>query len=304
MIIIGLVASCGAAPAAVQDSIGRTALSPADAAKHKQHLADGDAKWADRLEQASLEAALANWEAATKIKDNDWDTYAKLTRGYYFLADAHFQFEAMGGGYPYNADGVKNEVANGKYLNAHLRGLEHARRGMAALSNEFEQRMKAGTRIEDAIKVIGPEGIPLVYWYASNLGKWSKAKGITTVLKHKDSIFKVVSHVYETAPNYFHGAADRYFGAFFAVAPAFAGGDLNRSKDHFTASLKTDPNYIGTYVLAAELYATKNRSPDVFDAYLATVMKTPENIIPELTPEATIEKKKAEFLIKNRDDLF
>jgi hypothetical protein len=210
----------------------------------------------------------------------------------------------MGGEYPYNADEVTDPAANERYLNAHLRGVEHARRGLAALSSDFEKRMTGGTKIEDAVKLIGRPGIPLVYWYASNIGKWGKAKGIGTVLKHKDSIFGLVTHVRETQPDYFHAAADRYFGAYFAVAPAFAGGDLNRSQQHFNESMKAEPNYLGTYVLAAELYATKTQNTAIFDSYLKTVLDAPEDIIKGLEPESRIEKKKAQLLLKNKDDLF
>jgi len=161
-----------------------------------------------------------------------------------------------------------------------------------------------GIRAEDAVVVITRKGIPLVYWYASNLGKWAKAKGFSTVLKHKDRIFKMVSHVYETAPDYFHGAADRYFGAFYAVAPAFAGGDIKKSEAHFAASLKAEPKYLGTYVLGAELWATKAQNADIFVEYLNLVLSSPVDGIVELQPENEVEKKKAKALLEKKDELF
>ena len=298
------VMACGASPQAMDTKVQRTELAPEQDAQRQKLISEGDALWEKRDDVESLKACLFKWEEAVKIKDDDWETYAKLTRGFYFLADGTYQFDAMGGDYPYDADSIGDASANDRYLNAHLRGIEHARRGMAALSSDFEKRIASGSKIEDATQLIGRDGIPLVYWYASNLGKWGKAKGIGTVLKHKDSIFGLVTQVLETQPDYFHAAPDRYFGAYFAVAPAFAGGDLNRSQQHFNASIKAAPNYLGTYVLAAELYATKTQNEQIFDSYLRTVMDAPVDLIKGLEPESKIEKKKAELLLKNKDDLF
>jgi hypothetical protein len=110
--------------------------------------------------------------------------------------------------------------------------------------------------------------------------------------------------VYELDREFFHGAADRYFGAFYAVAPSFAGGDINKSYEHFQESLKREPKYLATYVLIAELYAPKAQDPKIFDEHVKFVLDAPLDIIPGLEPEAAIEKKKAELLLKKKDELF
>lgn len=301
---LGAMIACGASPQNLSNKTNRQALSADKASQHSQLVAEGDALWKERSDRTKLEGALAKWEQAVGLKDDDWKTYAKLSRGYYFLADGYLAFDAMGGGYPYDPDGVKDQKANSEFLNTHLRGIEHAEKGLAAVSPDFEKRVLSGIRAEDAVVVIERKGIELVYWYASNLGKWAKAKGFSTVLKHKDRIFKMISHVYKTAPDYFHGAADRYFGAFYAVAPAFAGGDLDKSKSHFEATIAKEPNYLGSYVLAAELYTTKAQAPEAFDEFLAKVMSTPADALPDVAPENAIEKKKAQALIAKKADLF
>jgi len=287
----------------MENQINRVSPSPTQTTEHQTLVTDGDALWEKRGDRASLEGALKKWEAAVKLRDDDHATYAKLSRGYYFLADAYLAFDAMGGGYPYDPDGVTDAAANEQFLNMHLRGIEHAERGMAAASPDFEKRIMQGIQAEDAVVVIDRKGIPLVYWYASNLGKWAKAKGFSTVLKHKDRIFKMVSHVYETGPDHFFGASDRYFGAFYAVAPAFAGGDLDKSEKHFTAAFKASNDYLGTFVLAAELWATKAQNTDAFDEYLAKVVAAGEGPA-ELAPENAVEKRKAAALIAKKAELF
>jgi len=299
------VAACGGSAATSPTRVQRTQLAPDQDAAYKQAIAEGDAAWEQREQVDSLKIALLRWEKAVQIKDDDWQTYAKLARGYYFLADGTHQFEAMGGTYPYDPDKVADQAGNDAYLNAHLRGAEHAQRGMAALSPELEKRMGQGIKIEDAATaLLGNDGVPLVYWYASNLGKYAKARGTATVLQNKDRIFKMVTFVYEKANGYYHSAPDRYFGAYYAVAPSFAGGDLKRSEQHFAAAMKSSPAFIGTYVLAAELHATAVQDQAAFDRYLKIVIDSPDDAIPDLVPEFKLEKRKAAALIQHKTDLF
>lgn len=283
------LASCGAAPQGMQTGIKRGDLQGAQAEQYRQLVAEGDAAWEQRADRAKLEQAIAKWEAAIRLKDDDADTYLKLTKALYELADGWLAFD----------DGQTEA-----YLQTHLKGVQYAERGMAALSPEFEKRRRTGAKVEDAVAVLGRDGVPLMYWYASNMGKWGKAKGFSTVLKHKDAIFKIVSRVFELDRDYFYGAADRYFGAFYAVAPAFAGGDLKKSYEHFQESLKRGPKYLATYVLIAELYAPKAQDPKLFDENLRFVLDAPLDILPGLEPEAAIEKKKAKRLLERRDELF
>ena len=107
-----------------------------------------------------------------------------------------------------------------------------------------------------------------------------------------------------------------------SVAPSFAGGDVMKSFEHFQASLKAAPNYLGTYVLIAELYTPKEdaqagKSADeaAFDAnlnYVINAQPCPEGgapsmapcILPDLAPEAEIEKRKARDLMARKDEFF
>jgi hypothetical protein len=94
-----------------------------------------------------------------------------------------------------------------------------------------------------------------------------------------------------------------------------------KSYEHFQASLKKAPNYLGTYVLIAEHYtpledsaAGKAADPNAFDANLNIVINAqpcPEGapapapcILPELAAEAAIEKKKAQDLMGRKDEFF
>jgi tetratricopeptide (TPR) repeat protein len=280
-------------PQIIGSKVSRTALDPAALEKHKALLAEAEAAWALRADVAKLKEAIAKWDAAVAIKPDDADTYTKLSRAQYLYGDGHLFFESEG-----------SEAKMQEFLAAHEKGLAYAEQGLRAFSAEYEKRIETGVKVEDAITVLDRSAVPLMYWYDVNLGKWAKAKGIDETLKHKDRIFGIMSRVYELDPDYFYGAPDRYFGTYYAVAPAFAGGDVNKSKEYFEKSLKKAPNYLVTHVLIAELLAPKLQDRALFDREIKFVLETPANVIPEVEAEAIIEKKKAERLSKMVDDLF
>lgn len=285
-----LAASCGASPKTFSSKMKRGDLSADAAEQHKTLVAAGDAAFAERGDEARLREAIAKWEQAVKLKPSDWETYAKLARGCYFLADGHLSFQLPD--------------KEGEFLATYERGASFAELGMAALSPDFEQLRISGTKIEISVAAVPRAGVPLMYWYAANLGKWAKFKGLMTTLKHKDKAFKIIGRVLSMDPEFFYGAADRYFGAFYSVAPSYAGGDVDKSKAHFDASIKRAPAYLGTYVLMAENYATKMQDRALFDKTLKFVLEAPEDGLPDVIPEARAEKKKAENLLKKADEFF
>jgi hypothetical protein len=279
-----VVAACGATTQGLSGGIRRGAATNPTA--YQEAVAAGDAAFAQRADRAQLELAVAKYEAAVKLKDDDWQTYAKLSRACYALADQWLFFEKD-----------KNPQL---FLATYQKGLDYAQRGMAAISPEVEQRLAAGVDLKDAVQLLDKQAIELLYWHATNLGRWANAQDITVVLNYKERIYNIMEMVLRFDPNFFYGAADRYFGAYYSIAPSFAGGDLDKSWSHFQASLKIAPSYASTYILVAEFYAPKKQDGALFDEMVAKVLAMPDDIIPEMVAETKAEKKKAELLIKRK----
>jgi hypothetical protein len=102
-------------------------------------------------------------------------------------------------------------------------------------------------------------------------------------------------------------------GAYFAAVPEFAGGDLARSRDHFQASLDRAPEYLGTYVLMAELYATRAHDEGLFRTALDAVLAAEPCgaaatgrpcIDPAIAADAVIAKRRARLLRARTAGLF
>jgi tetratricopeptide (TPR) repeat protein len=249
-------------------------------------IAEGDAKWEQRTDPANIRAAIAAWEKAAEAEPNNAELLVKLTRANYFLADGF----------------LRND--DKEYLKTMDLGVKWGERAMVAASSEFEAKMRGGTKYPEAVKVMPKEGVPAMYWYASSLGKWAKKKGFAVLLGQKDNVKATMDRALELDPEFYYGGPHRYFGAYYAIAPSFAGGDLEKAQVHFKKSLEISPEYIGTKVLWAENLATKQQDEETFDRLLAEVLAAPDNGIPELTPEIMVEKQKAKDLMAQKSELF
>lgn len=247
-----------------------------------------DAKWAERTDAANIRAAIAEWEKIAAADPGNAEVLVSLTRAHYFLADGYLRAE-------------KDEK---EYLKTMDKGVKWGEKAMVAASPEFQKAMADGKKFPEAVKLVGVEGVPAMYWYASSLGKWAKKKGFAVLLGQKDNVKATMDRCLELDPTFYHGGPHRYFGAYYAIAPAFAGGDLEKSKVHFKKSLEIAPDFVGTKVLWAAELAVKTQDEETFDALIAEIEAAKEDAIPEVMPELRIEKQKAAELKANRSDLF
>ena len=241
--------------------------------------------WNARDDGPHLTSALEKFEAAYNADPTNRDAAMMLTRGWYWHGD------------------VKVDDQEAK-LAAWDTAVSWGGRCMA-VNSEFTALLQKGDESErTAIRAMKEEDAGCLYWTASALGKWAKLKGFTTLLKHKDTVKAYITRVGELNASYFYAGPDRYWGAYYAVAPSFAGGDVTKSGEHFDKSLEAQPAYLGTKVLKASLYATKMQDPDLFDQLLSDVLAADADAIPELGPENRAEQAKAKKLQATKSDYF
>ncbi|HVI00591.1 MAG TPA: TRAP transporter TatT component family protein [Enhygromyxa sp.] len=258
----------------------------------------GLAAWNARAESKDkVLEAIAAWEGALGCKPGtttpadrcaevpataeNAEMLAHMTRAYYFTADSYLR---------------SDEAA---YLDFMNRAVWWGERALVAASPEFAEKMREKGKYHEVIGVVGIEGLPAMYWYATALGKWARASGFGVLVGQKDNIKATMDRALQLDPNFYHGGPHRYFGAFYAVAPAFAGGDPEKSKEHYEKSLEIAPYFLGTKVLMAENLARKLDDEDMFKRLLQEVIDADINTVPaEILPEMQVEKQKAEELLK------
>jgi len=285
------VPGCGGSYESAWDEPTEQTDQPAESAEtatqREQLIAQGDEAWLGRSDPDQIRAAVAAWEQATEIDGDDHETWVKISRAYYFLTDGHLRFSA-----------------EDQMLETYQHGIQAAERALRALSPEFAQAMAAGEPVTGALASLEPNAVPALYWRATNLGKWARLDGFATLLSFKDEIRAIMTRCMELDRAYFFAGPDRYFGAFFSIAPAYAGGDLDLSRRHFDESIRQHPNYFGTHVLYAQELAVKLQNREMFMEHLNLVINGDPDSLEGAEPENRVEQRKAQLLIERVDDLF
>lgn len=248
-------------------------------------LTEADALWEERGDKAKLQAALAKYEQLYGMDATDRHVAGRLLRGWYFLGDGH-------------------ETEKDAQIAAWATAIEWGKKCLA-INADFTARLAKGDEDEATAAVaFTKDDVPCLYWTSSALGKWAKSSGLTTTLRHLPTVKAYMARVGEVdAPYYFNGP-DRYWGAYYAAIPSFAGQDLNKSKEYFDKAIAANPAFLGNYVLLAENWATKTQNGTEFDALLKKVIEADAGAIPEIRPEAEAEKRKAAVLVARRGDFF
>lgn len=238
--------------------------------------------WEQRDNQDSLEEMLSKLEIAHEASKEDRDILERLSHGYFILADQHLTNKDL-------------------MLRAYEKGREWGLKGMN-LNEEFKDRIKSKS-IKNSVDKLTEAEVPSMFWMLANTGKWSKLNGIFSSLKYKDEILAVLGRVEELRPNYFYSAVPRYWGGFYTLAPGIAGGDMKKAKEKFHEAMEKSPEYLGTKVLYAETYLVKKKDKKEFEKVLKEVIAA--DLGPaEIHPENRLEKKKAQRLLEQKDEIF
>ena len=286
-LMLGLTA-CGASRTASWDQTPAAGAKEINKDAAAALEAEGDEAWTKRAEEAPLRVALEKWEKALEADPKNFQLMTKLARAYFFIGDYHLRFKE-------DTEGMKGFFE---------KGVAMGEKAMVSSSPAFEARVKAGEKPEEAVAAIPAAGQPAMYWYSVCLAKWGREQGFSTILKFKGRIYSIMKRVLELDPTYFYGAPHRYFGAYYSLAPGFAGGDMEKGREHFEKALEIAPDYIGTRVFFAEAWAEKEDEEEVWYEQLNAAMAADPNAIPDVAPENMFEQRKAKARLGMADDLW
>jgi hypothetical protein len=261
-----------------------------DASQLENVLIRGLAHWKRRFNKNDLIKALNNFETAFNtdtelpkiLSKLDLATY--LSRGYYQLGDYH-------------------EQDQGLKMQAYKIGGEWAQRGFA-LNKYFQTAIGDRGHFAPGLKFLEKEYVGVLYWYLANIGKWALSSGVNTTIKYRNLFYDISHRIIELNENYYGGGIYRILGAFYAVLPSYAGGNLDKSWDYFQKSLKIGPDYLGTKILMAQAFAVYRNDLPLFEKIIQDVMKTKLDSSSEIYPENSFEQQKAFKLNADKDALF
>ncbi len=238
----------------------------------------------ERGTEDGLQKSIDALEKVIAAEPEHQEALILLSRAYYFMADAH-------------------KPTTEEKAPLFEKGVTLGERAMSA-DSAFKAQIEKGEKSADAVTALQKDDQMAIYWTAANLGKWARGQGFSTLVKYKGYVAKLMTHCLALDETSFYGGPVRYWGAFYSVAPSFAGGDMGKSKEMFDKAKSMFPEAFSTYVLYADTYAVKVQDKELFKTLLNYVLNTPADVIPELIPEQEVEKRKAQDFLDRIDDLF
>lgn len=264
---------------AVSPLLSHQALAADDAA-----IAAADALWAQRVDQAKLREALVAYEAIATTDTTNRYVLGQLTRGWYFLGDAHLT--------------DKKEK-----IETWAKSMSWGDKCLAT-SADYQTRVDGGEKKKEAAAALTKDDVPCAYWYATALGKWGKIQGIAKALANLPTVKAFIGRAEELEPTFFYYGPARYWGAYYSVLPSFAGQDFAKSAQYFQASIEGAPGYLPTRGLRAENLAVKTQDVKLFRSDLKAILAFDATSIPDVQPENTLEQAKARALLASEGELF
>jgi len=82
---------------------------------------------------------------------------------------------------------------------------------------------------------------------AANRGNQAQAKAaIDAWLRYEDAATDIMEFCLNEGPLCWYQGPVRFFGAFYAKLPSFAGADMEKSESHFNIAIETQPNFFAT----------------------------------------------------------
>ena len=246
----------------------------------------GNAYWGKRVDPKSAKLAVLFYKKAFELNQTDLNLAASLSKAYYFQA------------YYVESDLTKRDTLYVKGAESALKGFENS---------IFYQSFSDTTKFEnnkiklEAIKKAPIETIGVLFWWATNHGKFLINKPVIDRIGSRE-ILEIAMHRISTLDeDYYYGGPRRFFGMLYSRLP---GVPLDRAKLNFDKSLLDNPNFFGTRVLRAQYYHTKLGNRELFEEDLEFIIKGDPSLLPDAMPENLFEQEKAKELLNNATILF
>jgi hypothetical protein len=153
---------------------------------------------------------------------------------------------------------------------------------------------------------LSKKDVPYVFWAASCWGNWiSLSQGSIEALAELPRVELLMKKVLELDEKFYYGGAHIFMGILNGSKPKMAGGNLDLAREHFLRAIELGHGkFLMSYVYYAEYYAKKVFDKDLYVSTLETVLKTPADILPDLTLLNTVAHTKANAMLAEADDYF
>lgn len=187
----------------------------------------------------------------------------------------------------------------------YLRGLKH---GLTALELNGAKDLKNSpiANFEEQVGKMGKDNIAAMFWTASNWGKWidmhrDDAEAIAQLARATALMQRVI----ELDDTFYFGGAHIYFGVYYGSRAPLLGGNFVKSRQHFDRAREiTDSKLLIVDLLQAQYLARQQHDQQDFHDRLTAILNAPDDLMPELSLQNQIAKRKAALLLKKENEWF
>jgi hypothetical protein len=161
-------------------------------------------------------------------------------------------------------------------------------------------------KFESDLKNLHKKDVPYIFWAASCWGNWiSLSQGSIEAVAELPRVELLMKKVLELDEGFYYGGAHIFMGILNGSKPKMAGGNLDLAREHFLKAIDLGRReFLLTYVYYAEYYAKKMFDKGLYISTLEGVLKTPADIVPDLTLLNTVAHNKAKEMLAEADDYF
>lgn len=153
---------------------------------------------------------------------------------------------------------------------------------------------------------LSKKDVPYIFWAASCWANWiSLSQGSIEALAELPRVELLMKKVLELDEGFYYGGAHIFMGILNGSKPKMAGGNLDLARKHFLTAIELGRGeFLMTYIYYADYYAKKAFDKDIYVTTLETVLKTPADIMPDLTLLNTVAHTKAKAMLDEADEYF
>jgi|GEM_PF-5073173 len=220
----------------------------------------GDAAYLTRHTREGTDAAIAAYEAALVQDPARADGPAIRTR----LAILYY-----GVAYYFDAEAPKKER-----MATYLLGRDHALEALRA-NAAFAAARDEGTKLQDTMDLLTEADVGPLYWAALNWSRWGEMKGILRVALDIPKVRAAMERSHALSEDYYEAAPHRFFSAFFAALPGFAGQDIERAEAHAKRAKEIAARHTENQITEAAYLAAHHRDRPRYIALLEHVLAQP-----------------------------
>jgi predicted anti-sigma-YlaC factor YlaD len=180
----------------------------------------------------------------------------------------------------------------------------YARRGLE-LSSPGYAKACAANSIEAAQLVKDKASVPYLYWSGAALAKWiTLAKTDPAAAARLPEAAACMQRALELDPDYDNGSIQEFFISYEARG-AIMGGDAKKAVEYFKkAEARAAGKKLSPWLTYVEAVSIPGQNKNEFDAYIQKILAFNLDSCPENRLVNAIARKRAQYLLQKKDDLF